>query len=382
VKVVTVVGARPQFIKAAPVSDALARRGVQEVMVHTGQHYDRSMSEVFFEELAIRPPAYNLGVGSGSHGAQTARMLGAIEEVLAAEAPQRAVVYGDTNSTLAGALAAAKMHIPVAHVEAGLRSFDRSMPEEINRVAVDHVAALCLAPTEIAMRNLAREGLDKVSHHVGDVTADAIARTRASERPLRADVAGIGKRSNGYLVATVHRAATTDDPRRLSAAMSLLGRMPIPVVLPLHPRTRAALDRHRLIPPPTVHVIEPLGYGDMLAVMAGAAAVLTDSGGLQKEAYILGVRCITLRDTTEWIETVDAGWNSLVDLDAERALAGYGAPLPARRPNLFGDGHAAERCARLITGDPSVVASAAVGAPILTPEPASEPSPSGTRGDI
>jgi UDP-GlcNAc3NAcA epimerase len=378
VKVVTVVGARPQFIKAAPVSDALVQRGVHEVMVHTGQHYDRWMSEALFEELGLRPPAHHLGIGSGPHGAQTGRMLSAIEEVLAAEVPQCVVVYGDTNSTLAGTLAAAKMHIPVAHIEAGLRSFDRSMPEEINRVAVDHVADLCLAPTETAMRNLAREGLDGVAHHVGDVTADAVARALVPERPLREDVARIRQHIGGYLVATVHRAATTDDPRRLSAAISLLGRMPIPAVLPLHPRTRAALDRHRVIPPPTVHIIEPLGYGDMLAVMAGATAVLTDSGGLQKEAYILGLRCITLRDRTEWVETVEAGWNTLVDLDAERALAAYDAPLPAHRPDLFGDGHAAERCVHLIAGDGPIAASTAIS--VL--QPACGLSAFGTRGDI
>jgi UDP-N-acetylglucosamine 2-epimerase len=359
VKVVTVVGARPQFIKAAPVSDALAQRGVHEVMVHTGQHYDPSMSEVFFEELAIPPPAYNLGVGSGSHAAQTARMLEGIEQVLVEERPCWVVVYGDTNSTLAGALAAAKLNLSVAHVEAGLRSFDRSMPEEVNRVLVDHLSDLCLAPTPVAIGNLRNEGRAAAAALVGDVMVDALRRVSSAGRDLPEPARKARDEAGEYLLATLHRAATTDDPVRLRRAVLLLGSMPLPVVLPLHPRTKAALAREGVVLPPTIHVCKPFGYGDMVAATAAARAVVTDSGGLQKEAFLLGTPCVTLRDTTEWVETVEAGWNTLVDLDVDAAVAAVKRPVTSRQPQLYGDGRAAVRITDLLTADGLMIAEAA-----------------------
>ncbi|HRT93767.1 MAG TPA: UDP-N-acetylglucosamine 2-epimerase (non-hydrolyzing) [Planctomycetota bacterium] len=359
--VTTIVGARPQFVKAAPVSRALAARGVAETLVHTGQHYDPQLSDVFFAELRLPKPHHHLGIGSGTHAAQTGRMLAAIEAVLVAERPDWALVYGDTNSTLAGALAAAKLGIRVAHVEAGLRSFNRTMPEEINRVVADHLADLLLCPTQAAVRNLAAEGIQRGVHLVGDVMYDSLLHNLrlADQAPSPLEAIGIAPRA--YYLATVHRAANTDDPARLARLLGLLAGLDAPVLLPLHPRTAGALAaagmeaRHGVLRP-----IEPASYLQMLRLERHARAILTDSGGVQEEAYLLAVPCITLRAETEWVETVEAGWNALVDADAARfaeameAVArwdGQRAPFGAGsgRPDLYGDGHAAEAIAEILT---------------------------------
>jgi len=349
-KFVTIVGARPQFIKAAPLSTEL-RKEHEECLVHTGQHYNDNMSDVFFRELNIPPPDVHLGVGSGSHAAQTAAMLTGIEQVLLEVKPDAVIIYGDTNSTVAGVLAAAKLHIPVAHVEAGLRSFDRRMPEEINRVVADHLSTWLFAPSQVSVRQLAAEGIVEGVHDVGDIMADSV-RLFAPLARERSDVLARLKLESGeYFAATVHRAANTDERSRLSGIFEGLSAAPIPVVLPLHPRTKAAIDRHGLKSfiegaSQTIRIIDPLGYLDMLQLQQNAAAVLTDSGGIQKEAYYLGVPCITLRDETEWMETVEAGWNRLVGADAPRiaeAVKGFLSSKRKNRPQLYGDGHAAER---------------------------------------
>lgn len=347
-KVVSVVGARPQFIKAAPVSRLLRREHV-EVLVHTGQHYDENMSAVFFDELDIPTPDYHLGVGSGPHGAQTGAMLARIEEVLLAEKPDWVLVYGDTNSTLAGALAAAKLHVRVAHVEAGLRSFNRAMPEEINRVVADHVSDLLLCPSRTAVDNLAAEGITRGVHLVGDVMADALA--FAAERARgRSDVLKrLGLTERGYLLATVHRAENTDDPNRLRSILAAFDALGETVVFPAHPRTRKAVEALGYAPGASVRLLEPFGYLDMVRLEQSARMILTDSGGIQKEAYWLGVPCVTLRDETEWVETVQAGWNVLVGADTARIVEAVRSfALPAKRPPLYGDGQAAERCVALL----------------------------------
>jgi UDP-GlcNAc3NAcA epimerase len=304
------------------------------VLVHTGQHYDPNMSEVFFEELALPPPDYRLDVGPGSHGVQTGAMLAAIERVLAAEQPDWVLVYGDTNSTLAGALAAAKMHFKVVHVEAGLRSFDRRMPEEVNRVLVDHVADLLLAPGQTAVDNLAAEGVTHGVHIVGDVMAGALADAALRARSRSNILERLELTAHGYLLATIHRAENTDSPTRLTAILGALASLGERVVIPLHPRTRKAMAA--------------LG-GDMVRLEQSARLILTDSGGIQKEAYWLGIPCITLRDQTEWVETVTTGWNTIAGADAQRiASAVREARVPAEHPPLYGDQHAAERIAALL----------------------------------
>jgi UDP-GlcNAc3NAcA epimerase len=328
--VVTVVGARPQFIKAAPVSRALMATGaIREILVHTGQHFDQYMSEVFFEELDIPPPAYNLEINSLGHGAMTGRMLEKIEEVILTEKPDRVLVYGDTNSTMAGALAAAKLHIPVAHVEAGLRSFNRRMPEEINRIVADHLSDLLLCPTRTAVDNLKAEGIARGVHHVGDVMYDVTlaAVKRAKERSPILERLGLAPRT--YAVATIHRAENTDDPERFARVLDWLSReaRKTPIVMPVHPRTRKLIDR-RSATIEGVQLIEPLGYLDMSLLTHHAVAVFTDSGGLQKEAYFHRVPCVTLRDETEWVETVEAGWNRLwttPDYMPRRDIRDYGS---------------------------------------------------------
>jgi UDP-GlcNAc3NAcA epimerase len=348
-RILTVVGARPQFIKAAVVSRAAAARGIDERIVHTGQHYDANMSDVFFDELAIPRPARHLGIGSGSHGAQTGRMLEALEAAIVEDQPAAVLVYGDTNSTLAGALAAAKLHVPVAHVEAGLRSFNRRMPEEINRVLTDHVSAVLFAPTDVAVRNLAAEGIagDKVVR-CGDVMQDAAIfyAARAADRP--APVPGLAR--GGYVLSTIHRAENTDDPARLRAILEGLATVAetLPVVLPLHPRTRkfAAADPALAAALARLQVIEPVGYLDMVRLETEAAVIATDSGGVQKEAFFHGVPCVTLRDETEWVELVEGGWNRLVppvtaSAIAEAVLAARGSRGHAEA--LYGQGDAGER---------------------------------------
>jgi len=339
-----VVGNRPQFVKAAAVSPLL-RREHAELLVHTGQHYDDELSTVFVEELAVPRPDLELGLGGGSDSQQIARMLSALGDLLGDEAPDAVLVYGDTNSTLAGALAAAQAQIPVAHVEAGMRSFDRTMPEELNRVLTDHLAALLLAPSQVAVANLARESVAGEVALVGDVMVDVARllapRARDDDAPLRE----AGVQAGEYLLATAHRAGNVDDRRRLKRLVELLLGLKTPVVLPLHPRTRARLHEAGLLERLAAGTIllPPLGYLAFTALLTRARAVLTDSGGVQKEAYLAGVPCITLRDSTEWVETVECGWNVLVDLDAAAARAALGRRLPKQRPELYGDGHAGER---------------------------------------
>ena len=364
-KIVTVVGARPQFVKAAPVSRALAARGIAEVLVHTGQHYDHQLSDVFFQQLKLRAPDHHLGIGSGSHGAQTGRMLEAIEAVLLHERPDRALVYGDTNSTLAGALAAAKLGVPVAHVEAGLRSFNRSMPEEINRVVADHLADLLFCPTEAAVANLEAEGLTRGVHRVGDVMYDSVLHNMQLAEQLASPIAALGLGPRGYYLATVHRAANTDDPARLRQIVGLLAELDAPAILPLHPRTARAFEAAGISPSRgALRVIAPASYLDMLTLERHARAILTDSGGVQKEAYFFSVPCVTLRGETEWVETVEAGWNALVDIDPGRFRAAIGAVARWDRTNapfgeqatgsaprdLYGSGHAAEAIAAVLLG--------------------------------
>ena len=349
-KIASIVGARPQFIKCAPVSREL-RKEHEEVLIHTGQHYDHGMSEVFFEELAIPKPDYNLNIGSGTHGHQTGAMLGAIEDVLQQENPDLVLVYGDTNSTLAGALAAAKLHVPVAHVEAGLRSFDRRMPEEVNRVLTDHCSDLLFCPTKTAVENLAAEGITGGVHLVGDVMVDAMNYNRAVAEERSRILEAVGVRPGEYLVITVHRPSNTDSQENMVAILGALAEAGMPVVFPVHPRTRNYLGRYGLLAkmPENVQVTEPLGYLDMLHLMAHAAKILTDSGGVQKEAYMLGVPCITLRENTEWVETVEAGWNVLVGAGREEIVSMIHEFAPAGdQPPLFGDGRAAAGIAKII----------------------------------
>jgi UDP-N-acetylglucosamine 2-epimerase len=344
VRIVTIVGNRPQFVKAAAVSRLLRERH-EELLVHTGQHYDDELSKVFFEELGIPAPDRELGAGSGSNTEQTARILAALEPVLAELRPGLALVYGDTNSTLAGALAAAQADIPVGHVEAGMRSFDRSMPEELNRVLTDHASDLLLCSTQTAMDNLAREGVHGEAHLVGDVMADVSLAFREIAAERSTILAERGLEPGAYLVVTAHRAGNVDDRDRLGRLVGLLEALPQPVVFPVHPRTRARLEAAGLLDRlDGVTLVPPLGYLDFLELARHAGAILTDSGGVQKEAYLLGVPCVTLRPSTEWVETVDSGWNVLVDLDADRALAALDRPAPdGDRPELYGGGHAAER---------------------------------------
>ncbi|MBI5169450.1 MAG: UDP-N-acetylglucosamine 2-epimerase (non-hydrolyzing) [Candidatus Eisenbacteria bacterium] len=348
-KIVTVVGARPQFVKAAVLSRAFAARGgaIREVIVHTGQHHDPNMSDVFFEEMRLPKPDHHLGVAGGSHGEMTGRMLEKLERVLLEERPDWVLVYGDTNSTLAGALAAAKLQIRVAHVESGLRSYNRAMPEEVNRVMADHVSSLLFVPTPRAVENLREEGI--AGDHVvpvGDVMFDAARHYAALATPSPAVRDWMAASGGGHLVATVHRAENTDDPARLAAILGALGDISAtrPVVLPLHPRTRKAAGAWS--PPATLHVVEPLGYLDTLCLLRASAGVLTDSGGLQKEAFFFGKPCLVLRSETEWVELVDGGHARLVGADRARIVSEAAAFLGrdlGEAPALYGDGRAGER---------------------------------------
>ena len=433
-KIATIIGARPQFIKAATISRAIAEHNrnapasaIEETLIHTGQHYDDDMSAIFFRELEIPEPKYNLNIGSGSHGMQTGQMLAAIEKVLIEEKPDWVLIYGDTNSTLAGALAAAKLHIPIAHVEAGLRSFNRHMPEEINRIVADQLSTLLLCPSQVAVNNLAAEGIGgnamvRQAHHdtfscpplegvgggspspntlpltpnviiTGDVMADAL-QFAATKAAAQSDIVErLDLKPQGYILATVHRAENTDDPKRLSNIMAALSELAErePVILPLHPRTKKILERtsnleHRTlnveprtlnieqsssveprtlnieqsssveprtlnveprtlnIERPSLRIIDPLGYFDIIALEGSARMLLTDSGGMQKEAYWLKVPCITLRDETEWVETVASGWNILTGADRDRIVTAVRSfKSPSDHPPLYGDGQAAEK---------------------------------------
>jgi len=343
-KIASVVGARPNFVKLAPVSRELRRR-FQEMIIHTGQHYDYLMDKVFFDDLGIPAPDYHLGIGSASHGRQTAEMLSRIEEILLQDLPDLVLVFGDTNSTLAGALAAAKLHIPLAHVEAGLRSFDKRMPEEINRVLTDHCSDLLLCPTKTAVENLEREGICENVYLTGDVMVDAQIDCQKIAERKSTIISDLNLQAGGYSLATVHRAANTDDPSRLKSIAGALEDVG-DVVFPCHPRTEKYLKQWKLWDEMAarVKIIEPAGYLDMLMLEKNARLILTDSGGVQKEAYLLGVPCITLREETEWVETVADGWNVLAGSDRRRIveLAGNFRPSGGRR-EAFGRGDASQK---------------------------------------
>ena len=350
-KIVSIVGARPQFIKAAAVSRVL-RRSHREILVHTGQHYDYEMSDVFFEGLELPAADVNLGVGSASHAKQTGAMLEGIEQVLSAEHPDWVLVYGDTNSTLAGALAAAKLSIPVVHVEAGLRSFNRNMPEEINRVMADHLSHLLLCPSDTAVANLAKEGITTNVHQIGDVMLDVLNWAKEKLGSLEGDsVKRRGLTPGKYVMATVHRSENTDDPSKFAQILTAFNEIPEPVVFPVHPRARKVIDQSDCRVLKHVHLIDPVGYLEMVALVSGARAVLTDSGGLQKEAYWLRVPCITMRPETEWVETVKEGWNILVGADTKKIVnAIQGFSTNGNHPQLYGDGRAAHKCVELLGG--------------------------------
>lgn len=345
-KIASVVGARPQFIKCAPLSREI-RKEHQEIIIHTGQHYDYEMSKVFFDELEIPEPDYNLSAGSGSQGHQTGTILGAIEDVLVNERPQIVVVFGDTNSTLAGALASAKLGIPVAHVEAGVRSFDRAMPEEINRVLTDHISTMLFAPNNSAVRNLAEEGIRKGVYKIGDVMVDSLYAVKKVALTKSDVISRLSLKRHGYYALTVHRAGNTDDPFKLEKILRAIGRAGAPVVFPAHPRTLKILNEPHLMEnmPDNVVIIDPLGYMDMIALIANARGVLTDSGGIQKESFILGTRCITMRENTEWSETFVEGRNRLVGLDEEKIVKALGLPALKNAPHVrpFGSVGASRR---------------------------------------
>lgn len=357
-KIATVIGARPQFIKAAPVSLALrAVHGseITEILIHTGQHYDTNMSQIFFDELGLAEPDYNLGIGSGSHAQQTGQMLSALDAVLVRESPDCALVYGDTNSTLAGALAASKLHIPIAHVEAGLRSFNRKMPEEINRIVTDHISDLLFAPTPLAVRNLHAEGITRGVHLVGDVMQDSlVGRMDVSESKSKI-LRKLELCTRGYILVTVHRAENTDDPDRIE---NILGALQIlaaetAVVWPVHPRTAKYLGKIDE-PAAGMRMIPPVPYLDMLMLERNAEIILTDSGGIQKEARWLEVPCITLRDETEWEETLEGGWNRLAGADYEKILLTVREARSKFRDsvrNPLKPSHAAEAIVKILSGE-------------------------------
>ncbi len=351
-KIVSIVGARPQFVKAAAVSRIIAEHAAgRECLVHTGQHYDSNMSDVFFSELGIPQPHYNLAIGSATHGAQTGRMLEAIETVLLQERPDWVLIYGDTNSTLAGAIAAAKLHIPVAHVEAGLRSFNRAMPEEINRILADHASTVLFAPTRTAVDNLKAEGIDAAKIVLsGDVMYDAARHFHRRAVESSAILESLGLHRKSFVLATVHRAENTDDPAKLAVILGALAAISsaTTVVLPLHPRTRAAIAKAGFALPAGMIFIDPVGYLDMVMLEEASRLIVTDSGGVQKEAFFFKVPCVTLRDETEWTELVDAGWNRLLPPRAlDEVVSGLRNALAAEPParwssDLYGSGSAAQ----------------------------------------
>lgn len=351
-KIVSIVGARPEFIQSAPVSRALRARH-QEILVHTGQHYDYRMSQTFFDELGIPAPDYNLEVGSGSHGRQTAELLIRLEEVLLKEQPDLVIVRGDTNSTLGGALAAAKLGLPTAHIEAGERSYDRRMPEELNRLVADALADIYFCASQSAVKRLAAEGIQANVHWTGDVMLDALRFNRPIAEARSDALRRLALTPGGYALVTIHRAANTDDPARLANLVAALNQAPEPVLFPVHPRTRGALVKLGAQFKAHVQLIEPVGYFDMLALEAGARLIATDSGGVQREAYFLGKPCVTLRDETEWTETVSAGWNVLAGNDPARIAEVWRTfQPPAEQPPIFGDGTAGARIAQILEAAP------------------------------
>ncbi|WP_106498260.1 non-hydrolyzing UDP-N-acetylglucosamine 2-epimerase [Lentibacillus sp. Marseille-P4043] len=343
-KILTVIGARPQFIKACMLSDHLKSDStLEEIMVHTGQHYDENMSEVFFKQLKLPKPDYYLGVGSGSHGQQTGKMLIELEKVMIDVKPNLVLVYGDTNSTLAGGLAASKLHIPVAHVESGLRSFNKNMPEEINRVITDHLADWLFCPSHTAVENLKREGIKKGVYRTGDIMYDAVLRFKHHALQQSTIIEALSLTEVDYYLATIHRAENTDSPERLKSILNAFQQLDMEVILPLHPRTERKINQFGLtefISSSPIKIVEPLHYFDMLAVASQAKAILTDSGGVQKEAYMLQVPCMTLRDETEWVETIRSGWNHLVGADSQLIVDTVKSfQVPKQYPQLFGDGN-------------------------------------------
>ncbi|GCL72387.1 non-hydrolyzing UDP-N-acetylglucosamine 2-epimerase [Paenibacillus naphthalenovorans] len=350
-KILTIVGARPQFIKVSPVSRYL-KDYADEILIHTGQHYDFNMSDIFFEQLGIKKPDYNLEVGSGTHGYQTGEMLQGLEKIMLDEKPDGILVYGDTNSTLAGALAASKLNIPVFHVEAGLRSFNRKMPEEINRVMTDHLSTLLFAPTNTAVRHLSSEGIIKGVHLVGDVMYDAVVQNVKVAEQNSDIIEAHHLVPNQYVLATIHRAENTDDKKRLVEIWEGLNLIHMPVVLPLHPRTRKKIEDMGLkVTSEHLKLIDPVGYFDMLTLEANCLSVMTDSGGVQKEAYFLKKMCYTLRTETEWVETVELGWNRLVPADREiikTVLNKTQSPDIKSYKEVYGDGKAAQKICDLI----------------------------------
>lgn len=343
-KVATVVGARPQFIKAALMSKTLRRRN-EEILIHTGQHYDSQLSDVFFRELGIPTPDYQLGVGSDTHARQTAKMLEKIEEVLLQTKPELLLVYGDTNSTIAASLAAAKLSLPIVHVEAGLRSFNRSMPEEINRIVTDHLSSVLFCPTDAAVLNLKQEGIKKHVHQVGDIMYDTLLQYRKIALQQSDVLRLLNLSPRSYCVATIHRSENTDSAVHMKHILTALANLGKTVVLPLHPRTASSIRHWQLQPllsAANLKVCPPLSYLDMLNLVQHAETVLTDSGGLQKEAYMLQIPCITLRQETEWVETVTAGWNTLAKPDMASIIQAYrNLKLPSQSPSIFGDGNSA-----------------------------------------
>lgn len=343
-KILSIVGARPQFVKLAPIAHAAARAGAAHEILHTGQHYDPMLSDVFFDDLAIPAPDVHLGVGSGSHGQQTGGILAQLDDILLASAPDWVLVYGDTNSTIAGALAAVKLHLPVAHLEAGLRSFNRAMPEEHNRVLTDHAADLCLAPTEVAMQHLADEGLAERSVHVGDVMTDVLYQVRDRVKDLSLPQPFGTAQDRGYYVATIHRAENTDSPERLRQIADSLKSLDRPVFLLAHPRLVAkSADAGISWTGGAVELCAPLAYPDLVRAVLSSAGVVTDSGGLQKEAFLLGVPCTTVRAETEWVETVELGWNVLANTAEDIRAAVLRPARIATSARPYGDGHAADR---------------------------------------
>lgn len=355
-KILSVVGARPQFVKAAVLSAELAERGIEEILIHTGQHYDAEMSDVFFEELKIPKPRYELGVGSAGHGAQTGEMMRRLEPVAIAEQPDVIVVYGDTNSTLAGALVGAKLGIPVAHVEAGLRSFNRSMPEEINRIVADHVSTWLFVPNARSRAQLASEGVVDGVVEVGDLMVDLVERVAKTLPPNPPVLERFGVAPYAYGVATIHRASNTDDPQTFERLIQGLRAVDMPIVFPVHPRTRGIAAARGVGNEDNIVVSPPLSYGETIALLSRACVVFTDSGGMQKEAYVLRVPCVTLREETEWVETLEDGWNVLAGSDPEKIARSARRLMPAKQKNHYGDGRSAQAIVNaLFAGIPSHV---------------------------
>ncbi|MCM3162578.1 non-hydrolyzing UDP-N-acetylglucosamine 2-epimerase [Metabacillus litoralis] len=348
-KIITILGARPQFIKAGPVSREI-RKNHQEIIIHTGQHYDANMSDIFFEELNIPKPDYHLNVGSGSHGVQTANMLISIEEIILKEKPDYVLVYGDTNSTLAGSLAASKLHIPIVHIEAGLRSFNKKMPEEVNRILTDHVSEFLFCPTDTAVKNLENENITRNVFNVGDVMYDAVIYNQdiADSSTLLSD---LGLTKDDFYLITVHRAENTEDRDRITGILDAFAKVEGTKVWPIHPRTKNKLASYgiNLDSIPGLKVIDPIGYLDMLALEKNAKKILTDSGGVQKEAYFVKTPCVTLRDETEWVETVEQGANILVGADTNKIVEAVQAPSNSEYPPIFGDGNTSEKIVKLLS---------------------------------